>query len=88
MLIQGLGPNTRIGQKVAGIKAPLDTILLAVLVDDFNAYLNAHAEHPKKLKSIAEWLIAKPKKEGFDTAEELEKKIKQIQEKHRRKNGS
>ena len=88
VLVKGLGPNTRVGQKVAGIKVPLDTLLLAVMVDDFNSLLNGFAKKPKKLKSIAEGLIEKPKTDGFDSAEELEKKLQEIRNKHRRKNGS
>ena len=89
VLIQGLGPNTRLGQKIAGINAPLDTILLAVLVDDFNALLNGFAKNPKKVESIAKDLITKKQRfEGFSNPDDLKNKIKQMQEKHRRKNGS
>ena len=83
VLVQGLGPNTRLGQKIAGLKAPLDTILLAVLVDDINSVLNALSKHPKKYKSIAEELIGKPvKTDGFSTPQELENKLDEIRRKH------
>lgn len=80
VLIEGLGPNTRYGANISGLKVPLDTVLLAVLVDDFNAYLNAMRRHPKSIESVAKDFIFGERKSGFSTVKELENAMKKFKE--------
>lgn len=93
-LTEGLGPNSRTGMKITGVKAPLDTILLARIYDDFQMYLWSWSEDAKtgknKPESFADTLAGiKHEKElaGFETGEDFmrarEAIIKKAQKKKR-----
>ena len=79
-LVCGLGDNTRIGMKLAGVKAPADTILLPSIYDLLNVLLWSKTEDAAKGRNAPEQLAPKlfegaDEKEtvGFATGEDYEK---------------
>lgn len=79
-LTEGLGPNSRVGMKITGVKAPLNTILLARIFDDFQDLLYSFSEDAKtganKPKHFTDTLLGieqKKEVEGYATGEEFEK---------------
>lgn len=79
-LVSGFGENTRIGMKLAGVKAPAEIIMLARIYDLVNALLWARTEDAVKGKNPPEQLAPKffdkeQEKDtvGFATGEDYEK---------------
>lgn len=81
-LALGLREDSRTKLKISGQKAPLETILQAVLLDQVNNLIymlsDGKGEKPKRVSSI--FLDDEETNEVFDTVEDFEKRWKEINE--------
>ena len=58
-LASGLGPNSRIGMKLSGRKASIETILLAKIYDLFTAYVYSWSETDKRPEPLLDTFLDK-----------------------------
>lgn len=85
-LSSGLGTNSRISQKINHIPVPLDTLLLARIVDGLNILIWQRTENGSKgrnrPKSLVDELMhtGESEIEGFNSAEEFEAAMRQFEE--------
>lgn len=90
----GLREDSRIKMKIAGLKHPLNTILLASAVDKLQLLLWSKTKDGAKNKNRPPSVLAKLLNqqeeekesdiEAYDSAEEFEAAMKEFDEKHRR----
>jgi hypothetical protein len=84
VLVTGLGPNSRIGMKALGVKAPFDSILLARILDDLNLIIWSWTKDAEtgrnRPDSYADLLAGiKPKEcAGYATGADFERARRQI----------
>lgn len=80
-LAAGLGENSRIVGKINGYKYPLDTMLLARVVDALDLLVWFQTEDGSKNRnrpqSVLE-LLTEEKSDGFDTGEDFDKWRKEV----------
>ena len=82
-LVSGLGQGSRIRRKVAGINAPLDTVLLACIVDRLALLIWQNTKDGSKGRNrprgFADVFVEKEKEViGFDSAAEFEAALKRF----------
>lgn len=83
-LVSGLGQGARIRRKVAGITAPLDTVLLACIVDRLALLIWQNtkdgAKGRNRPKGFADAFVEKEKEViGFDSAEDFKEALKRFE---------
>lgn len=90
-LVAGLGEQSRIKRKMAGVNTPADLSVLALIYDKLSLLLWLQTKDGKKNrnrpKSLYEMLNPKPKENNivaFDSGEEFDRARQQLIEKFRR----